>query len=183
MRNYLIFTSFFLSLSTFASDTKNFFELSAKSITGKVVNFSTYRGNVILVVNTASQCGFTPQLKDLEEIYKQYSSKGFIVLGFPSNDFKQEKGENVEVQTYAKNEYGISFQLFDKAPVTGPNKQLVYKFLTDSKPGLLFKEVTWNFEKFLINRKGDVIERYSSMTRPNSASVKKDIEKALKEPF
>lgn len=183
MRNFTFLILFCLSLNVIASEPKSFFDLSANSIAGKTVNFSTYRGNVILVVNTASQCGFTPQLKDLEEIYKQYSSKGFIILGFPSNDFKQEKGENSEVQSFAKKEYGISFPLFDKAPVTGPNKQPVYKFLTENKPGALFKDVTWNFEKFLINRKGQVIERYSSITRPNSSAVKKAIEQALNEPL
>ena len=183
MRIFMIFALLLLTNLASGSDAKNFFELSAVDIAGKTVNFSTYRGNVILVVNTASQCGFTPQLKDLEEIYKIYSPKGFVVLGFPSNDFKQEKGENGEVQSFAQKEYGITFPLFDKAPVTGPQKQPVYKFLTDKKPGVVFKDVTWNFEKFLINRKGEVIERWSSITRPNSNSVTKVIEKALKEPL
>lgn len=168
---------------SFADRAKNFFELSANSISGKKVNFSTYRGKVLLVVNTASQCGFTPQLKDLEELQKKYASQGFMVLGFPSNDFKQEKGDSSQVQSFAEKEYGITFPLFDKAPVTGADKQPVYQFLTENKPGLLFKEVSWNFEKFLVDRHGKVIERWNSITKPTSGTITKAIEKALAEPL
>lgn len=171
------------SLAWAESTPKSFFELSATSIDGKKINFSTYRGKVVLVVNTASQCGFTPQLKELEDLYKKYSDQGFIVLAFPSNEFKQEKAENAEVQAFAKNEYGCTFPFFDKAPVAGPDKQDVYKFLTEQKPGLLFKEVSWNFEKFLINRKGQVIERWRSITKPSSSTVTEAIETALKAPL
>ncbi len=176
---------FCLLLSSFASaeTVQNFFELSAKNISGKTVNFSTYRGKVVLVVNTASQCGFTPQLKDLETLYKKYADRGFVVLAFPSNDFKQEKGDNSEVQTFAEKEFGVTFPLFDKAPVTGKDKQPVYQFLTEQKPGVLFKDVSWNFEKFLVNRKGQVIERWSSITKPSSDSIVKAVEKALNEPL
>lgn len=167
-----------------AKDTPaSFFDLSANSLAGKKVNFSTYRGKVVLVVNTASQCGFTPQLKELEEMYKKYADRGFVVLAFPSNDFKQEKGTNEEVQTFAAKEFGVTFPLFDKAPVSGKDIQPVYQFLTTQKPGLIFKDVAWNFEKFLINRKGQVIERWSSITKPSSDSITKSVEKALNEPL
>ncbi|KHD88915.1 MAG: hypothetical protein OM95_07180 [Bdellovibrio sp. ArHS] len=152
-------------------------------MSGKKVNFSTYRGKVVLVVNTASQCGFTPQLKELEDMYKKYADRGFVVLAFPSNDFKQEKADNTEVQKFAEKEYGITFPLFEKAPVSGDDKQPVYKFLTEKKPGLLFKDVSWNFEKFLINRRGQVVERWSSITKPSSDSLTKAVEKALAEPL
>lgn len=161
----------------------NFFELSATTLSGKKTHFSTYRGKVVLVVNTASQCGFAPQLKELEELYKKYADRGFIVLAFPSNDFKQEKEEAAAIQKFAEKEYGITFPLFEKAPVTGKDKQPVYQFLTSKKPGLLFSDVSWNFEKFLINRKGDVVERWSSITKPSSDSIVKEIEKALAEPL
>lgn len=161
----------------------NFFELSANSLTGKKINFSTYRGKVVLVVNTASQCGFTPQLKELEEMQQKYSSRGFVVLGFPSNDFKQEKGTNEDVQSFATKEFGVSFPLFDKAPVSGKDIQPVYQFLTTKKPGLLFKDVAWNFEKFLVNRKGQVVERWGSITKPSSKSITESVEKALNEPL
>lgn len=183
MRLLLTLACIFSFQSTLNAAPKTFFDLSAKSIEGKDINFSTYRGKVILVVNTASQCGFTPQLKELEELHKKYAARGFVVLGFPSNDFKQEKGDNSQVQSFAAKEYGITFPLFDKAAVTGPAKQPVYQFLTENKSGLLFKEVAWNFEKFLINRKGEVIERWSSITKPSSKSVQSAVEKALDEPL
>lgn len=162
---------------------KSFFELSAVSLAGQKINFSTYRGKVVLIVNTASQCGFTPQLKELEDLYQNYSSKGFIVLAFPSNDFKQEKGSAEEVQKFAKAEYGCTFPFFEKGSVRGDDKQPIYQFLTAQKPGLILKDVAWNFEKFLVNRKGQVIERWSSITKPSSKSVRNAIEKALNEPL
>ena len=166
-----------------AASPTQFFELSANDLTGKKVNFSNYRGKVVVVVNTASQCGFTPQLASLEKLYKKYGSQGFVVLGFPSNDFKQEKGSSDQIQSFAAKEYGVTFPLFEKAPVTGADKQPVYQFLTEKKPGILFKDVSWNFEKFLINRKGEVVERWSSITKPDSAAVTQSIEKALAEPL
>ncbi|WII70976.1 glutathione peroxidase [Bdellovibrio sp. 22V] len=166
-----------------AETAKNFFELSATTLQGKKVNFSTYRGKVVLVVNTASQCGFAPQLSELEDLYKKYASRGFIVLAFPSNDFKQEKGDAAEVQSFAEKKYGVTFPFFEKAPVKGDDKQPVYQFLTEQKPGILFKDVSWNFEKFLINRRGEVIDRWSSITKPSSNSITKTIERALEEPL
>lgn len=165
------------------SSTQSFFDFSANDIRGKKIHFTQYRGKVVLVVNTASECGFTPQLKDLEEIYKKYSAKGFTVLAFPSNDFKQEKGSREEVQKFAQDNYHITFPIFDKGPVTGDDQQAVFKFLTEQKPGILFKDVRWNFEKFLISRDGKVIERWSSITSPTSKSVLEKIEKALAAPM
>ncbi|WP_413287449.1 glutathione peroxidase [Bdellovibrio sp. HCB337] len=165
------------------SSTHNFFEFSANDIRGKKVHFSQYRGKVVLVVNTASECGYTPQLKDLEALYKKYSAKGFTVLAFPSNDFKQEKATNDEVLSVAQKEYGVTFPIFDKGAVTGKEKQPVYKFMIEQKPGMIFKDVRWNFEKFLINRQGQVVDRWSSMTSPSSKSVIEKIEKALNDPI
>jgi glutathione peroxidase len=165
------------------SSTQTFFDFSANDIRGKKIHFSQYRGKVVLVVNTASECGFTPQLKDLEEIYKKYAAKGFTVLAFPSNDFKQEKGSREEVQKFAQENYHITFPIFDKGAVTGEDQQAVFKFMTEQKPGILFKDIRWNFEKFLIGRDGKVIERWSSMTSPTSKSVLEKIEKALAVPM
>ncbi|HEX7672591.1 MAG TPA: glutathione peroxidase [Bdellovibrio sp.] len=183
MRLILTLSLLFFSVTSFAETAKNFFELSATDINGKTINFSTYRGKVVLVVNTASQCGFTPQFKDLEEMYKKYANRGFIILAFPSNDFKQEKEDNSTLKAFAEKQYGITFPFFDKGPVTGKDKQPVYKFLTEQKPGWLFKDVSWNFEKFLVNRKGEVIERWSSITKPSSEKVIEAVEKALNEPL
>jgi glutathione peroxidase len=183
MKHLLLTISLLCGIYAQASTPSSFFELGATDINGKKINFSSYRGKVVLVVNTASECGFTPQLKELEEMYKKYADRGFTVLAFPSNDFKQEQGDNAQVKSYAQKEYGTTFPFFDKGAVTGPQKQEVYKFLTENKPGILFKDVSWNFEKFLINRKGEVIERWSSITKPSSSSVTKKIEKALAEPL
>jgi glutathione peroxidase len=176
-------SEFALAKPSTPSSTPNFFDFSATDIRGKKVHFSQYRGKVVLVVNTASECGFTPQLKDLEELYKKYSAKGFTVLAFPSNDFKQEKGNAEEVRTFAQKEYGISFPIYDKSSVSGDNKLPVFKFLIEQKPGMLFKEVQWNFEKFLIGRDGKVLERWSSVTSPTSKSIVQKIETALNAPM
>jgi glutathione peroxidase len=165
------------------SSTQSFFDFAAKDLRGKKIYFSQYRGKVVLVVNTASECGFAPQLKDLEAIHKKYSAKGFTVLAFPSNDFKQEKATNDEIQKFARDNYHITFPIFDKGPVSGDDQQPVFKFLTEQKPGILFKDIRWNFEKFLIGRDGKVIERWSSITSPTSKSVIEKIEKALSVPM
>jgi len=183
-----LFASFWMGSSVPSSaqasiPSKNFFNLSAIDIRGKKIHFSQYRGKVVLVVNTASQCGFTPQLKDLEAVYKKYSARGFTVLAFPSNDFKQEIGANSDIQSFAKKQYGVTFPIFDKAPVSGLQKQPVYEFLVEQKSGILFRDISWNFEKFLINRQGQVIERWNSMTSPSSKSIIEKIETALNDPI
>jgi glutathione peroxidase len=187
MRNfaYILLLILFICSAAHSSpaQTQNFFNFSANDISGKKIHFSQYRGKVVLVVNTASQCGFTPQLKDLEDIFKKYSARGFTILAFPSNDFKQEKDDNNEVLKFAQKEYGVTFPVFDKGVVTGKDKQLVFQFMIDQKPGLLFKEIRWNFEKFLINRQGKVVERWNSMTSPASSSVIEKIEKSLTDPI
>lgn len=180
-----LIASSLVSLTVFSKDKtsalNSFYDLSAQDLQGQKVPFSRFQNKVVLIVNTASQCGFTPQLKDLEDLNKKYSSQDLVILGFPSNDFKQEKSEASEIQKFAEKEYGITFTLMEKGPVSGPEKQPVFKFLTDQKSGILFKEVAWNFEKFLIDRQGHVIDRWSSMTKPSSAEIVSKIEKALKE--
>lgn len=158
---------------------KSFYDLKVKDIEGKDFDLNQLKGKVTLVVNTASKCGFTPQLKDLEELNKKYSSQGLRVIGFPSNDFKQDDGSNSEIASFAKKEYNITFPLMERAPVTGDNIQPAYKYLTESKSGVLFKAVQWNFEKFLVDRNGRVIDRWNSMTRPTSSDVVKKIEEEL----
>lgn len=170
----------FLSFSSFASK-KTFFDLTARGSDGKTVALSQYQGQVILVVNTASQCGFTPQLASLEKIYQKYRDQGLTVLAFPSNDFKQEPGTDLEVVNYAKKEYATTFPFFEKGAITGSKKQPVYEFLTSAPTSSLFKEVQWNFEKFLISRNGKVLNRWRSITKPDSEEVTKAIEAALLE--
>ncbi|MDU2159017.1 glutathione peroxidase [Clostridium sp.] len=139
---------------------------------------SDYKGNIILVVNTASKCGFTPQLKDLEELYKEYKDSGVEILGFPCNQFlNQEPGENKEVKNFCQINYGVTFNMFEKIDVNGSNTHPIYKYLKEQEKGLLTKDIKWNFTKFLIDKEGNVIKRYSPATSP--LKIKTDIEKLL----
>ena len=156
----------------------SFYEYSAKNIDGKEINMSDYKGNVILVVNTASKCGFTPQLKDLEELYKEYKDSGVEILGFPCNQFlNQEPGENKEVKNFCQINYGVTFNMFEKIDVNGSNTHPIYKYLKEQEKGLLTKDIKWNFTKFLIDKEGNLIKRYSPTTSP--LKIKTDIEKLL----
>jgi glutathione peroxidase len=157
-----------------ASANSGFYALSAESIDGKKEALSQYQGKVVMVVNTASECGFTGQYKDLEALYEKYKSQGLVVLGFPSNDFgSQEPGTNAEIKKFCKNKFKVSFPLFSKNPVTGTQKQPVYQFLTQAATPK--GEVSWNFEKFLINKKGEVVARYKSSVSPSAPELDKAV--------
>jgi len=155
------------------------YEFSATTIDGKSRKLGDYKGKVLLVVNTASQCGFTPQYKGLEAIYQKYKGRGFAVLGFPSNQFgQQEPGSDTEIAEFCEMNFGVSFPLFSKVDVNGADAHPLFKFLTSTKPGLLGSEgIKWNFTKFLIGKDGAVIDRYAPNTKPEDLA--KDIEKAL----
>ncbi len=163
----------------FAKAPANVYDVQLKDIVGKPIQMNQYKGKVLLIVNTASQCGYTPQLKELESIYKKYRSQGLEVLAFPSNDFRQDPAENSEIASFARKNYEVTFSIFEKASVTGVNKQPLYQVLTEQKSGALFKDVQWNFEKFLVGRDGKVIERWNSATTPVSPEIIKPLEKAL----
>lgn len=165
-----------------AADTvQSFYALKAKAIDGQEADLKQYEGKVALVVNVASKCGFTDQYDDLEKLYEKYKDKGFVVLGFPSNDFgAQEPGSNAEIQTFCKTSFGVKFPLFEKGPVTGKDMQPVYKYLTDAHLSFI-GPVLWNFEKFLINKQGKPVERFRSPTKPMSSSITDAVEKLLKE--
>jgi glutathione peroxidase len=157
----------------------NLFELTTKDIDGSDLPLNEFQGKVVLVVNTASRCGFTPQYKALEEVFQKYHNRGFVVLGFPSNDFYQELSSNEEIKEFCEG-YRISFPLFASSSVTGFNKQPVFEFLTNSSSYQAMRgEVRWNFEKFLVDRKGQVIARYPSAVSPNHPQLLDDIEKLL----
>jgi len=156
------------------------YDLTAVSVAGEPVSLSTYRGTVALVVNTASQCGFTSQYKGLEELYKKFKDRGFVVLGFPSNDFgRQEPGSNAEIKKFCELKYRTTFPVFEKNPVTGNEKQPVYKFLTEESAEEFQGDPGWNFVKFLVDKNGVVIGRFSSMTGPTSGKIERAIEEAL----
>ncbi len=176
----LYFTANF-SVAAEKSGQKSFFDYQVKDAHGEALPLSKFKNMVVLVVNTASKCGFTPQFADLETIYQKYKDQGFVVLAFPSNDFKQDPEASTEkIEKWSKENYKISFPMVEKAPVRGADKQPVYEFLVNSKSGVLFKEVGWNFEKFLVGRDGRVIDRWISTTKPTSENITSKIEEALR---
>lgn len=158
-------------------------DFHVKDIDGKPVDLSAYQGKVLLVVNTASQCGLTPQYKDLEAIYEKYKGQGFEVLAFPANEFgAQEPGSNEEIKEFCSSKYKVSFPLFSKIVVKGKGIHPLYEFLTsESTNGKHAGPIQWNFTKFLVNRKGEVIARFEPKEKPSSANVTDAIEKALGE--
>lgn len=154
------------------AEIKNILSFSSKGLNGEEIRLSKYSGKVLLVVNTASNCGFTSQYNGLQDLYNQYSKQGFEVLGYPCNQFgSQEPGSNQEIEKFCKINYAVTFPLFSKIEVNGPSAHPLFKFLTSSKPGLLgTKAIKWNFTKFLINRNGEPVRRYSSKTTPEEIS-------------
>ncbi len=156
----------------------NIFELKAKNIDGSEVSLNNFKGKVLLVVNTASRCGFTPQYKSLEKIYKKYKERDFIVLAFPSNDFRQELSTNEEIREFCEI-YELSFPIFAKGKVKGFEKQQIFKYLTEDSNGKNMGEIRWNFEKFLVGRDGKLFKRFRSSVDPNKDELKKAIELLL----
>ena len=155
------------------------YDISVNDIHGKPVKLDRYKGKVLLIVNTASECGFTPQYKGLEALYKKLHGKGFEILGFPCNQFgAQEPGTEDEIAAFCELNYGVSFPLFAKVDVNGDDATPLYRYLKSAKPGLLGSEaIKWNFTKFLVDGKGNVVERYAPNAEP--ASFAADIEKLL----
>jgi glutathione peroxidase len=152
-----------------------------KTIDGTDVPLSKYRGKVLLIVNVASQCGFTPQYKDLEALYLKYKDQGFMILGFPANNFgAQEPGTDQEIKSFCSTTYGVTFDMFSKISVKGDDKHPLYKLITsDSTYG---GDVKWNFQKYLVDRNGRLAGKYLSRVTPLSDELTSAIEKALKQP-
>jgi glutathione peroxidase len=157
------------------------YDFSADSLSGTPVNLEQYRGKVLLIVNTASECGFTPQYKGLEALYRQFRDKGVEVLGFPCNQFgKQEPGTAEQIGTFCTENYAVSFPLFSKIDVNGADAHPLYRHLKNKAPGVLGTEaIKWNFTKFLVKKDGTVYKRYAPQTKPEEITA--DIEKLLAE--
>jgi glutathione peroxidase len=155
------------------------YDFEALSIEGKTASLSTQRGKVLLIVNTASACGFTPQFGGLETLWKTYRDRGLVVLGFPSNEFgNQDPGSNDEIASFCEMNYGVSFPMMEKVEVNGAQAHPLFKWLTRQAPGLLGSTgIKWNFTKFLVGKDGKVIKRYAPTDKPES--ITKDIEAAL----
>ena len=155
------------------------YDFHASGIAGSPVSLADYRGKVMLIVNTASACGFTPQFAGLEELHQTYGGRGLAVLGFPCNQFgAQDPGSNAEIGAFCQNNYGVTFSMMEKIDVNGQQAHPLFQWLKQQAPGLLGSEgIKWNFTKFLIGRDGQVIKRYASLDKP--AGLAADIEKAL----
>ncbi|OGF51695.1 MAG: glutathione peroxidase [Candidatus Firestonebacteria bacterium GWA2_43_8] len=157
------------------------FDLVMKDIDGKDTGLETFKGKVILIVNVASKCGFTPQYKGLESIYEKYKDKGFVILGFPANDFLwQEPGTNEEIKQFCLLKYNVTFPMFAKISVKGKEQSPLYKYLTEKETNPDFSgPIKWNFTKFLIDRKGNIAARFEPKVTPESDEVVKKIEEEL----
>ncbi|MDD5879072.1 MAG: glutathione peroxidase [Clostridiales bacterium] len=156
-----------------------FYDFKARKMNGQEVSMEAYKGKILVVVNTASKCGLTPQFKELEELYQEYKSKGVEILGFPCNQFaKQDSGSNEEIHEFCQLNYGVTFTMFEKIEVNGENAHPLYKFLRKEAKGLFGNKIKWNFTKFLIDSQGNIIKRYAPTVKPQQ--IKTDIEKLLK---
>jgi len=158
------------------------YDFKARAIDGSETSLDAFRGNVVLIVNVASKCGFTPQYAGLEALYQKYKSRNFVILGFPCNQFgSQEPGSESEIMSFCNLEYGVTFPLFAKIDVNGPNAHPLYGYLKTVKPGILGTEgIKWNFTKFLVDRNGDPIHRYAPSDKPEA--IDSDVLSALGSP-
>lgn len=163
-------------------DTMNIYSYVMKDIDGKSVSLEQYKGKVLLIVNVASKCGYTPQYKTLEQIYEKYKDRGFVILGFPANNFRsQEPGTDAEIKQFCTVNYNVQFPMFSKISVIGDDIHPLYRYLTSKESDPEFSgRIRWNFEKFLIDRKGKIIARFPSATPPDDITVISAIDKALK---
>ncbi len=155
------------------------YDFTAKTLDGKDVSLADFKGKALLIVNTASKCGFTPQYEGLEKLYEDYKDKGLTILGFPCNQFgAQEPGSASEIGAFCMKNYGVSFPMFEKVEVNGEGAHPLYNWLKAEKPGILgTRNIKWNFTKFLVNREGEVVERFAPLAKP--ADLAKPIEKIL----
>lgn len=154
------------------------YDYTVRDAEGNMIELSQYKGKVLLIVNTATGCGFTPQYQGLQEIYDKYKDKGFEILDFPCNQFgHQAPGTNEEIHDFCQSRFGITFKQFDKIDVNGENESPLYTYLKSQKGGMMGSKIKWNFTKFLVDKDGNVVERFGSTTTPEK------IEKTLKEMF
>ncbi|WP_309641625.1 glutathione peroxidase [Flavobacterium sp.] len=161
-----------------AMEKQNIYQFKVEDLSGKTFDFNTLKGKKILIVNTASKCGLTPQYKELEALYKKYKDQNFVIVGFPANNFgQQEPGTNAEISSFCELNYGVTFPMMSKISVKGDDMHPLYQFLTQkSKNGLQDSEVEWNFQKYLINEKGELEQVIKPQTLPSDASIAKWIQ-------
>jgi glutathione peroxidase len=156
----------------------NIYQFEAELLDGKTKSFADYEGKVLLIVNTASKCGFTPQFAGLEKLYEKYKDQGLEVLGFPCNQFGgQDPGSNEQIGAFCQKNYGVNFPMFAKVDVKGPEAHILFRYLTNNSKGLLGNGIKWNFTKFLIAKDGKILNRYAPTTKPET--LESDIQAAL----
>ncbi len=154
------------------------YDIDLVTLDGKPESMAVYRGKVLLIVNTASRCGFTPQYQELQKLHERYADRGLRVLGFPCNQFgQQEPGSAEEISQFCEKNYGVSFPMFEKVDVNGPKAHPLYKHLKAEKSGLFNRNIKWNFTKFLVDAQGEVVKRYAPQKTPQS--IASDLEKLL----
>ncbi len=160
---------------------KNFYDIEADTINGDTIEMKQFKGKVLLIVNTASRCGFTGQYEGLQDLYTEYKDRDFVILGFPSNDFmSQEPGTNEEIAQFCKVNYGVTFPMFAKIKVKGSDRHPLYAFLTSKETNPEFSgKISWNFNKFLISREGRIVNRFGSRTAPGDKELVSAIEAEL----
>lgn len=167
-----------LLIIALAAHADGLYGFKVKTLEGASKSLADYRGQTLLIVNTASRCGYTPQYDGLEKLYGKYKAKGFVVLGFPSNDFGgQEPGTNAEIKKFCQSNYKVDFPMFEKGPVKGDGKQPLFAFLTANAPDK--GEIKWNFEKFLIDPRGQIVARFDSKVTPDDPKLVSALEKSL----
>lgn len=170
-----------LSFVTPTYAASSVYDFSLPSIDGQPTSLSTYKGKVVLMVNVASKCGYTPQYSALESTYEKYKDQGFVILGFPANNFgAQEPGTNAEIKTFCSTKFNVSFPMFSKISVKGSDTAPLYQYLTEKANPALAGEIKWNFTKFLVDRSGKVVQRFEPAVTPDSPEVLAAIEKLLK---
>ncbi len=177
MKNILVFFLIMFFFNSSASDDKNFHDFILESIEGKSISLDSFEKKVVLLVNTASKCGFTPQYSGLQKLYDRYKDDGLVVLGVPSNDFNQELSNSEQVKEFCEIRYGVNFPLTKILKVRGDDAHPLYKWIAENVS--VIGTPRWNFHKYLIGKDGNIVNWYSSMTSPNSESLIKEIETAL----
>ena len=181
MRKLYLMLMFCLACASLAAQSKSIYDFTMKSIDGDPVSLKSYHGKVVLLVNVASKCGFTPQYAALEALYEKYKDKGFVIVGIPANNFMfQEPGTDAEIKTFCTNKYNVKFPMMSKVSVKGDDETPLYLFLTDKSTNPQFGgDIKWNFTKFLFDRNGKAVARFEPATKPDSPEVTSAIEATL----
>ena len=169
----LIIALIFSNMNIITAQNRSFHDFSAKTISGEILNFSVFKGKKVLIVNTASKCGFTPQYEDLEKLYKEYGGDNFEIIGFPANNFmRQEPGTDEEIKEFCEVNYGVTFQMMSKISVKGKDIHPVYKWLTSKEEnGVLDSKVSWNFQKYMIDENGNLVDYAKPKEKPNADKI------------